>query len=64
MRVLNKRLWPYQFKMPVEHMEANTDRIIWLKENLHKDSWRFNENNSMYCFSKNEDAVLFKLSCS
>jgi hypothetical protein len=50
--------------MPVEHMEANTDRIIWLKENLHKDSWRFNENNSMYCFSKNEDAVLFKLSCS
>jgi hypothetical protein len=64
MRVLNKRLWPYQFKMDVEHMEANDDRIIWLKDNLPKDDWRFNETNSTYCFAKNEDAVLFKLTCS
>ncbi len=64
MRVLNKKLWPYQFKMSVEHMEANADRIIWLQENLPKDDWRFNENNSTYCFAKNEDAVLFKLTCS
>jgi len=64
MRILNKRIWPYQFKMAVEHMEANNDRIIWLKENLPTDDWRFNENNSTYCFAKDEDAVLFKLSCS
>jgi hypothetical protein len=50
--------------MAVEHMEANDDRIIWLKENLPTDDWRFNENNSTYCFAKDEDAVLFKLSCS
>jgi hypothetical protein len=42
-------------------MEANDDRIIWLKENLPKNDWRFNEMNSTYCFAKNEDAVLFKL---
>lgn len=64
MRVLNKRLWPYQFKMAVENMEANDDRIIWLKDNLLRDAWRFNENNSTYCFAKDEDAVLFKLSCT
>lgn len=64
MRVLNKRLWPYQFKMSVEHMEANADRIEWLRENLIKDEWRFNEDNSTYCFAKDEDAVLFKLTWS
>lgn len=64
MRVLNKRLWPVQFQMPVENMEANDDRIIWLKNNLPKDDWRFNEHNSTYCFAKKDDAVLFKLACS
>jgi hypothetical protein len=62
MRVLNKRLWPHQFKMPVEHMEANTERIAWLRENLSRDEWRFNEDNSTYCFTNNDDAVMFKLS--
>lgn len=64
MRVINKRLWPIQFKMPVEHTEIYVDRMAWLKENLSKDDWRFNENNSTYCFAKHDDAVLFKLSCS
>ena len=64
MRVINKKHWPYQFKMEVEYAEANADRLTWLKENLFKDDWRFNENNSTYCFAKNDDAVLFKLSCS
>ena len=64
MRVINKRLWPYQFKMSEEYTEIYVDRIAWLKENLVKDDWRFNENNSTYCFAKEEDAVLFRLSCS
>lgn len=64
MRVLNKRLWPIQFKMPVEHMEANDNRIFWLRENLPPDSWRFNDSNSTYCFANKDDAVLFKLACS
>jgi hypothetical protein len=50
--------------MAVEHMEANADRIEWLRENLPHDDWRFNENNSTYCFANNDDAVLFKLTCS
>ena len=64
MRVLSKQHWPIQFKMPVEYMEANTDRIKWLAENLPKDDWRFNDSTSTYCFANNDDAVLFKLSCS
>jgi len=64
MRVLNKRIWPHQFQMAVENMEANDDRIIWLKNNLLRDDWRFNENNSTYCFANKDDAVMFKLACS
>jgi hypothetical protein len=50
--------------MSVEYMEANADRITWLKENLPKDDWRFNEDNSTYCFAKEEDAMWFKLKWS
>ncbi len=64
MRVLNKRLWPYQFNLPVKDMHTNDDRIIWLQENLNKEVWRFNETNSMFCFANKDDAVLFKLTCS
>jgi hypothetical protein len=64
MRILNKRLWPYQFTLPVKDMHATDDRIIWLKNNMPKESWRYNETNSMFCFADKDDAMLFKLSCS
>jgi hypothetical protein len=64
MRVLNKRLWPIQFDLPVKDMHATDDRIIWLKQNLPREAWRFNENNSVYCFANKDDAVMFKLACS
>jgi hypothetical protein len=45
-------------------MHATDDRIIWLKQNLPREAWRFNENNSVYCFANKDDAVMFKLACS
>jgi hypothetical protein len=64
MRVLNKRLWPHQFRLPVEDMNSTDDRIFWLRDNLPANTWRFNENDSTFCFANKDDAVLFKLSCS
>jgi len=64
MRVLNKRHWPYQFALPIKDMHVTDDRIIWLKNNLSKDAWRYNETNATFCFVEKDDAVLFKLSCA
>lgn len=64
MRVLNKRIWPIQFDLPIKDMHATDDRIIWLKNNLSKDEWRFNDMSSTYCFANKDDAVMFKLACS
>lgn len=64
MRVLNKRIWPIQFDLPVKDMYATDDRIIWLNQNLPREAWRFNEHNSTFCFANKDDAVMFKLACS
>ena len=64
MRVLNKRHWPIQFDLPIKDMYATDDRIIWLRENLSDNVWRYNEHNSTFCFANKDDAVLFKLACS
>lgn len=64
MRVLNKRFWPVQLSLPVKDMYTNDDRIIWLRQNLPANAWRFNEHNSTFCFANKDDAVMFKLTCS
>lgn len=64
MRVLNKRLWPVQFNLPIKDMHTTDDRIIWLKNNMPREVWRYNETNSTFCFANKDDAVMFKLSCS
>jgi len=64
MRVLNKRLWPHQFKLPVQDRCVTDNRIMWLKNNLSKEAWRYNEINATFCFAEKDDAVLFKLSCA
>jgi hypothetical protein len=64
MRVLSKQHWPIQFKMPIDDMDAGRERFRWLRENLEKDSWRYNNDTDTYCFATNDDAILFKLTCS
>jgi hypothetical protein len=66
MRVLNKKIWPYQVKIN-KHPDRNyvTDenpQEIWCRKNLKSKNWySFGYTDVTFVFKRHEDAVLFSL---
>lgn len=61
MRTMNKRFWPYQFRMlPHQNPEAQVQDIEkYCYENFKSGNWR---NYGLYfCFKRHDDAILFAL---
>lgn len=66
MRVLNKKIWPYEVKIdkhPERRYVTEPDpRVLWCEQNLKPNTWySFGFNNMLFGFKKHEDAVLFSL---
>jgi hypothetical protein len=59
MRVLNKRLWPYQVAVDTGDIDVWSERREWLKVNVRIQDFYINE--STYCFKNKYDCLMFTL---
>lgn len=64
MRVMNKRMWPYQVRV----QKGNSDDIYkWCEEKLYKGNyqdpltWYYNASTSTWCFKRGKDYTMFCL---
>lgn len=65
MRVLNKKIWPYQITLPA-NLIGNVDlRERWLAENMYEGypkRWHITGYKPLtYCFSDEQDYLIFIL---
>jgi hypothetical protein len=63
MRVLNKKLWPYQITLPRLISPENSscdERYVWLRENIQYQDW-YVTYTPTFCFKKEVDYLLFVL---
>jgi hypothetical protein len=61
-RVLNKKYWPYQFKMlPNEGSFSDQVYVLerWCYDNFKSGDWR--NFGLVFAFKRHDDAVLFRL---
>ncbi len=64
MRVMNKKIWPYQIKLDNGDTEVFANRLRWLKENLYHGGYyepKWYVNGDTYCFQDEKEYLHFLL---
>ena len=64
MRVMNKKIWPYQVTLPPCTIEVWSERKNWMGENLYHGGYyepKWYINGDTYCFQDEHEYTLFIL---
>lgn len=61
MRVLNKKIWPYQIEIFGNGLDDYTEISDWLTDTIHPYTWINRHISTVYCFTTEQDAMYFSL---